>query len=60
MDWCPKGCASFNSKAMNVILNAISLKEFKKISNVEVAHTEWNMLQTVHEGIKPMKINKLQ
>ena len=60
MDWCPKGCASFNSKTMNVIFNAISLKEFKKISNVKVAHTEWNILQTVHEGIKPMKINKLQ
>ena len=60
MDWCPKGCASFNIKAINVIFNAISLKEFKKISNVKVAHTEWNILQTVHEGIKPMKINKLQ
>ena len=31
-----------------------------RISNVEVAHTAWNILQTVHEGIKAMKINNLQ
>ena len=45
---------------MNVIFNAISMKEFKRISNVEVAHTAWNILQTVHEGTKVIKINKLQ
>ena len=33
-----------------------SLKE----SHVEVAHTAWNILQTVHEGTKAVKINKLQ
>ena len=52
-----KEAAAFNSKAMN---NAISMEEFKRISNVEVAHTAWNILQTVHEGIKAVKINKLQ
>ena len=31
-----KEAAAFNSKAMN---NAISMEEFKRISNVEVAHT---------------------
>ena len=45
---------------MNVIFNAISLEEFRKISNVEVAHTTLNILQTMHEGTKPVKINKLQ
>ena len=54
-----KEATSFNSKAMNAIFNAISMKEFKKISNVEIAHTEWNILQTLHEGIKVGKINKL-
>ena len=34
-------------------------EEFKRISNVEVAHTAWNILQTVHEGTKAVKINKL-
>ena len=45
---------------MNAIYNAVSMEEFKKISNVEVVHTAWNILQTVHEGTKAVKINKLQ
>ena len=55
-----KEAAAFNSKAMNAIFNVVSIEEFKRISNVEVAHTAWNILQTVHEGIKAIKINKLQ
>ena len=35
-------------------------KNLKRISNVEVAHTAWNILQIVHEGTKAVKINKLQ
>ena len=34
----PKEAAMFNSKAMNAIFNAVSMEEFKRISNVEVAH----------------------
>ena len=45
---------------MNAIFNAASMEEFKRISNVEVTHTTWNILQTVHEGTKAIKINKLQ
>ena len=45
---------------MNAIFNAVSMKEFKRSSNVEVNHTIWNILQTVHEGTKAVKINKLQ
>ena len=45
---------------MNAIFNAVSIKEFKRISNIEVAFTAWNILQTVHEGTKAVKINKLQ
>ena len=55
-----KEVAAFNSKAMNAIFNVVSMEEFKRISNVEVAHTAWNILQTMHEGIKAIKINKLQ
>ena len=33
-----KEAASFNSKVMNAIFNAISMKEFKRILNVEIAH----------------------
>ena len=36
------------------------MEEFKRISNVEVAHIAWNILQTVHEGTKAVKINRLQ
>ena len=45
---------------MNGIFNAVYMEEFKRISNVEVTHTAWNILQTVHEGTKTVKINKLQ
>ena len=55
-----KEAASFNSKAMNAIFNAFSMEEFKRISNMEIAHTAWDILQTVHEGTKAIKINKLQ
>ena len=50
-----KEAAAFNSKAMNAIFNAISMEEFKRISNVEVAHTAWNILKTVHEGTKAVQ-----
>ena len=36
------------------------MEEFKRISNVEIAYTAWNILQTMHEGTKVVKINKLQ
>ena len=55
-----KEAAAFNSKAMNAIFNAVSVEEFKRISNVEVAHTAWNILQIVYGGTKAVKINKLQ
>ena len=55
-----KEAATFNSKAMDAIFNVISMEEFKRIFNVEVAHTTWNILQTMHEGTKTVKINKLQ
>ena len=45
---------------MNAIFSSVSIEEFKRISNVEVAHTAWNILQTMHEGTKAVKINKLQ
>ena len=55
-----KETAAFNNKIMNAIFNVVSTEEFKRISNVEIAHTAWNILQTMHEGTKAVKINKLQ
>ena len=49
--------STFNSKAMNAIFNAVSMEEFKRISNVEIAHTTWNILQTVHEGTKAIRMS---
>ena len=54
-----KEVATFNNKAMNAIFNAVSMEEFKRILNVEVAHIAWNILLTVHESTKTVKINKL-
>ena len=34
-----KEVTTFNSKAMNAIFSAVSMEEFKRISNVEVTHT---------------------
>ena len=50
-----KEATAFNSKVMNAIFNAISMEELKRILNVEVAHTAWNILQTVHEGTKAQR-----
>ena len=45
---------------MNAISNIVSIEEFKRISNVEIAYITWNIVQTVPEGTKAVKINKLQ
>ena len=45
---------------MNIIYNTVSMEEFKRIYNVEVTYTTWNILQTMYEGTKTVKIKKLQ
>ena len=37
-----KEATVFNSKAMNAIFKIVSMKEFKRISNVEIAHCDWS------------------
>ena len=54
-----KEATAFNSKVMNATFNAVPMEEFRRISNVEVAHTAWKILQTMHDGTKVVKINKL-
>ena len=39
-----KEAVTFKSKVMNAIFNTVSMEEFKRISNVEIAHTAWNIL----------------
>ena len=36
--------ASFNSKALNTLFNAVSNKEFKKISSTETIKEAWTIL----------------
>ena len=55
-----KEAVAFNSKAMNAIFNDVYIEEFKRISNGKVSYIAWNILQTMHEGTKVVKINKLQ
>ena len=55
-----KDATAFNSKAMNAIFNVVSMEEMRRVKNVKVAYTAWKILQTVHEGIKAVKISKLQ
>ena len=55
-----KEATNFNNKAMNMIFDVLFMLEFKRISNVKIANTPWNILQRVHEGTKVVKINKLQ
>ena len=51
-----KEAVALNSKVMNAIFYAVSMKEFKRISNVEVAHTAWNILQTVHKAQRQLRL----
>ena len=41
---------------MSAIFNAVSMEEFRRISNVEVAHIAWKILQTMHEGTKVVQV----
>ena len=43
-----KEATVFNTKVMNAIFNTVYMEEFKRIFNVEIAHTAWNILQIVH------------
>ena len=52
--------ANFNSRALNVLFNAVTNEEFKKISSTETAKEAWTILQTTYEGTKVVKDSKLQ
>ena len=41
---------NFNSRALNALFNAVTNKEFKKISSIETAKEAWTILQTTYEG----------
>ena len=47
--------ANFNSGALNVIFNAVTNEEFKKISSTKIAKEAWTILQTTYEETKAIK-----
>ena len=51
---------NFNSRALNVLFNAVTNEEFKKISSTETAKEAWTILQKTYEGTKAVKHSKLQ
>ena len=52
--------ANFNSRALNVLFNAVTNEKFKKISPTETAKEAWTILQTTYEGTKAVKDSKFQ
>ena len=51
--------ANFNSRVLNVLFNAVTNKEFKKISSTETTKEAWTILRTTYEGTKAVKDSKL-
>ena len=52
--------ANTNSKALNAIFCGVSPNEFHKISYITIAKEVWQILETMYEGTKKFKDNKLQ
>ena len=51
--------ANFNSRALNALFNAVTNKEFKKISSTETAKEAWTILQKTYKETKTVKDLKL-
>ena len=52
--------ANFNSRVLNALFSAVTNKEFKKISSIEIAKKALTILQTTYKGTKAVKDSKLQ
>ena len=51
---------NFNSRALNVLFNAVTNEEFKKISSTETTKEAWTILQTTYGRTKAIKDSKFQ
>ena len=51
---------NFNSRALNALFNAVTNKEFKKISSTETTKEAWTILQITYKGTKVVNDSKLQ
>ena len=52
--------AKFNNRALNALFNAVTNKEFKKISSTETAKEAQTILQKTYKATKAVKDSKLQ
>ena len=52
--------ANFKSRVLNTLFNAVTNKEFKKISSTKTAKEAWTILQTTYEGTKAIEDSKFQ
>lgn len=52
--------SGWNSQGLNVIFNALTADEFKRVQNCELAKEAWNILELAHEGNAAVKRSKLQ
>ena len=52
--------ASAKSKAINAIFCGVSIDEFHRILDVEIAKEAWMILETTYEGTKKVKDTKFQ
>ena len=52
--------ANLNDRALNALFNAVTNKEFKKISTTKTTKEAWTILQTTYEGTKAVMDSKLQ
>ena len=50
-----KEVAAFNSKVMNAVFNVVSMEEFNRISNVEIAHIAWNTSRLCMKAQRQLK-----
>ncbi|CAM8943912.1 unnamed protein product [Rhodiola kirilowii] len=49
-----------NSKAMNAIFSGVNGKNFKMISNCEIAKKAWDILRIAQEGTTKVKISRME
>ncbi|CAM8962350.1 unnamed protein product [Rhodiola kirilowii] len=49
-----------NSQAMNAIFSGVNGKNFKMISNCEIAKKAWDILRTAHEGTTKVKVSRME
>lgn len=56
----PKNAYCTNCKALNSIIYALNLNDFRRICHLEPAKEAWELVELTHEGTSTVKLSKLQ